>query len=167
MDPSHAPEHSAHENDAQSPSSPQNPAQERLSHSPQEQPSPSHLSRDQISQPPPSHDIDHLDVNQDTIPETEDWSPTEALLIRETGYHIPVEPTEPISYRTLSWGAWGLVLSMLLVYQMSTETSFRGLNTQDALSWGANYPPHVIGPDAEWWRLITAAFLHWVKRRRV
>jgi rhomboid protease GluP len=50
---------------------------------------------------------------------------------------------------------------MLGVYHRSVKTSFGGLSIRDALHWGANFPPQVIGPDAEWWRLITACFLHW------
>lgn len=114
-----------------------------------------------------SDDSVHLESHQDTVPETEDWSPTEHLLLKaqiEQSEHLPHELSEEASggrHRDLSWGAWGLVVSMLVVYQLSSETSLRGLNTQEALIWGANYPPQVIGPDAEWWRLITAAFLHW------
>ena len=68
------------------------------------------------------------------------------------------------SYRSLSklgWGSTGLVAIMVYVYFASTESIYAGLTVQSALHWGANFPPEVVGGEREWWRLITAMFLHW------
>lgn len=62
---------------------------------------------------------------------------------------------------SVGWGSSALVITILVTYLLSVSSAWEGLSIQQALEWGANFPPEVVGGAHEWSRLITAPFLHW------
>jgi rhomboid protease GluP len=53
----------------------------------------------------------------------------------------------------------GLYLAMMLRMTQQGGSGFRDPDIQTLVDFGAKYAPYIIGR-GEWWRLITAAFLH-------
>lgn len=64
----------------------------------------------------------------------------------------------------LVWGKWGsvILISVLLFSYQGTVGTLNGpVKLSTAIEWGANFAPKTNGPLQEWWRLLTAPFLHW------
>ena len=53
----------------------------------------------------------------------------------------------------------GLYLAMMLRMTQQGASGFRDPDLQTLVDFGAKYAPYIVGR-GEWWRLITAAFLH-------
>ncbi|HEY2843115.1 MAG TPA: rhomboid family intramembrane serine protease [Bryobacteraceae bacterium] len=53
----------------------------------------------------------------------------------------------------------GLYLAMMLRMTQQGSSGFRDPDLQTLVDFGAKYAPYILGR-GEWWRLITAAFLH-------
>ena len=60
------------------------------------------------------------------------------------------------------WGTFSLFSSILVTYYLTTYSVSHSIVTlAEAISWGANFAPKTNGQFQEWWRLLTAPFLHW------
>src|SRR4029077_20863076 len=65
--------------------------------------------------------------------------------------------TRPASHLTVTIALIGLNLALFLLISLTGDHMFH-LTSEQTVRWGGNYGPLTIG--GQWWRLITAIFVH-------
>ncbi len=85
--------------------------------------------------------------------------------IKQTAWttHIAIEYVFPLkSFFKDKWGTLSFLIAFVVIYMLTTGHSTQTTTSiSDAIQWGANFAPKIKGVDFEWWRLLSAPYLHW------